>query len=558
MRHTPITPLPSTTWLSCTRDMGDYARAEPLLREALAISKKALGADHPDYATSLNNLASLYRAMGDYARAEPMYREALAIRKKALGADHPDYARSLNNLALLYKAMGDHARAEPMYREALAIGKKALGEDHPDYATSLNNLAALYHDMGDYARAEPMLPRGAGDPEEGLGCRPPRLRPIASTTWPCCTRDMGDYARAEPMLREALAITKKALGADHPDYARSLNNLAVLYQAMGDYARAEPMLREALAIRKKALGEDHPDYAKSLSNLARLYLAMGDYARAEPLIIEALKITSDFTRGTSAVLGERQRLRMYQSQRGALDAYLSMSRSTGAKPADLYRHVLDWKGAAEARRGEDRLARDQPELATSLVQLAQVRSQLANLAFRAPPAGQGRGLASAARQAARSQGRSRGGSGPPECRLPRTEASGTAGARRGGRGPARRGRPGRLPRYTPTSAHPRVARGRFRKSGDCWRSSCAAAGPWPSLPLGAARAHRRVGPVLAACPRCAPGRCLADGGRRAGPAGLGAVAAPSGRRPYRPDRPRRRPRRSSPSPPYPGAGPART
>ena len=79
--------------------MGDYARAEPLFRQALEIWKKALGEDHPDYAPSLNNLAALYQAMGDYARAEPLFREALEIRKKALGEDHPDYAESLNNLA---------------------------------------------------------------------------------------------------------------------------------------------------------------------------------------------------------------------------------------------------------------------------------------------------------------------------------------------------------------------------------------------------------------------------------------------------------------------------
>ena len=27
--------------------------------------------------------------MGDYAKAEPLYRRALAIREKALGAEHP-------------------------------------------------------------------------------------------------------------------------------------------------------------------------------------------------------------------------------------------------------------------------------------------------------------------------------------------------------------------------------------------------------------------------------------------------------------------------------------
>ena len=44
--------------------MGDYAKAEPLLRRAVAISEKALGPEHPDTANSLNNLALLNIDLG--------------------------------------------------------------------------------------------------------------------------------------------------------------------------------------------------------------------------------------------------------------------------------------------------------------------------------------------------------------------------------------------------------------------------------------------------------------------------------------------------------------
>ena len=82
--------------------------------------------------------------MGRYAEAEPLYRRSLEIREKQLGPDHPDVATSLNNLAVLYQAMGRYAEAEPLYRRSLEIREKQLGRDHPDVATSLNNLAVLY------------------------------------------------------------------------------------------------------------------------------------------------------------------------------------------------------------------------------------------------------------------------------------------------------------------------------------------------------------------------------------------------------------------------------
>ena len=60
-----------------------------MYQRALAIEEKALGPEHPDVATSLNNLAELYRDQGKYGEAEPLYQRALAIDEKALGPDHP-------------------------------------------------------------------------------------------------------------------------------------------------------------------------------------------------------------------------------------------------------------------------------------------------------------------------------------------------------------------------------------------------------------------------------------------------------------------------------------
>ena len=83
------------------------------------------------------------RSQGRYADAEPLYQRALAIREKVLGPEHPDVATSLNNLAALYHAQGRYADAEPLFQRALAIQEKALGPEHPDVATVRKNYAAL-------------------------------------------------------------------------------------------------------------------------------------------------------------------------------------------------------------------------------------------------------------------------------------------------------------------------------------------------------------------------------------------------------------------------------
>ena len=81
------------------------------------------------------------------------------------------------------------------------------------------------------------------------------------------------------------------LGEGHPDYALSLNNLAILYETRGEYAHAAELLRETLKINKKIFGENHPDYALGLRNLADVYKAQGQYGEAEQLLRQSLEIT---------------------------------------------------------------------------------------------------------------------------------------------------------------------------------------------------------------------------------------------------------------------------
>lgn len=77
--------------------------AKVFLSRSLEMRQRVLGADHPDCAQSLNNLAALHTERKEYEMAEDMYERALDIRKKALSPDHPSLAYTLKHLAILYK-----------------------------------------------------------------------------------------------------------------------------------------------------------------------------------------------------------------------------------------------------------------------------------------------------------------------------------------------------------------------------------------------------------------------------------------------------------------------
>ena len=100
---------------------GKYAEAEEMQREGLAVSKRVLGAEHPQTLTAAGNLALSLKRQGKFAEAEKMQREVLAVMKRVLGAEHPDTLAAAGNLALSLKLQGKRAEAEEIMREVLAV-----------------------------------------------------------------------------------------------------------------------------------------------------------------------------------------------------------------------------------------------------------------------------------------------------------------------------------------------------------------------------------------------------------------------------------------------------
>ena len=73
-----------------------------------------------------------------------MYEKALSIKLKKLGDDHPDVATTYNNMALVYTKQGKYNEALAMYEKALSIRLKKLGDDHPRVADTYVNIGIVY------------------------------------------------------------------------------------------------------------------------------------------------------------------------------------------------------------------------------------------------------------------------------------------------------------------------------------------------------------------------------------------------------------------------------
>jgi tetratricopeptide (TPR) repeat protein len=111
----------------------------PLLQRALKMTEGALGPDHPDTATMLNNLATTYRNQGEADKALPLLQRALKITEGALGPDHPDTVTMLNNLATTYRSLGEADKALPLQERAQKITEKAIETGQPHSALKEND-----------------------------------------------------------------------------------------------------------------------------------------------------------------------------------------------------------------------------------------------------------------------------------------------------------------------------------------------------------------------------------------------------------------------------------
>ncbi len=266
---------------------GEYGQAVIFAEQALNLTRHLWGDEHPHVATSLNNLAGIYKAQGRYTEAEHLYEKALNLRQHLLGGEHPDVTASLNNLALLYHDQGRYGEAEQFYEQALNLAKHLWGNEHPHLAASLNNLALLYHQQGRYEEAERLYEQALKLIERLLGNEhlymATSLNNLAGVY-----RDRGRYEEAEHCYEQGLELMQHLLGNEHPDVATTLNNLAGVYHDQGRYSEAEPLYKKALALRQRLLGDEHPTVACHLNNLAGLYHDQGRYEEAEPLYKQAL------------------------------------------------------------------------------------------------------------------------------------------------------------------------------------------------------------------------------------------------------------------------------
>lgn len=143
------------------------------------------------------------------------------------------------------------AEAEEFFRRALDIFEAQSGNDRGVaelHAQTLNDLAAMYASEAKRSTAPSAIQKNC--------------------------------EQAEPLFQRALGLREKALGPDHRDVGKSLENLMFLYVDCKRWTEAEAAARRAVSFAERQRGPAN-QVVYLLDGLAGIYLFQGRLAEAE-------------------------------------------------------------------------------------------------------------------------------------------------------------------------------------------------------------------------------------------------------------------------------------
>ncbi len=139
---------------------GDNAKAEALLREALAERRQVFKAPHRQLSIAQNLLGLALLRLGRIDEAEAELVAALAMRRELYDADNPFHSGVLENLGELRRVAGRLDEAAADYREALRLRRLRLGATHGQTAKGCIDLAEVLLAQGQEEAALALLDEG--------------------------------------------------------------------------------------------------------------------------------------------------------------------------------------------------------------------------------------------------------------------------------------------------------------------------------------------------------------------------------------------------------------
>jgi tetratricopeptide (TPR) repeat protein len=197
---------------------GRFEEGRRHFREALRILTDACGAETFEVAAVLHNQGSIEHAAGSYLAALGPAREAVEITRKLVGEDHPAFARDITALAAVLCETGNLEEAEEQLLTALRILEASYGKVHLETGVVWQNLGIAAVSRGESVTAGDRFRRAVEIKRVALHPNSPDLAiSLVSLGSLLCDGDPMKQEEGRALLVEARDIFIAAFGAAHPN-----------------------------------------------------------------------------------------------------------------------------------------------------------------------------------------------------------------------------------------------------------------------------------------------------------------------------------------------------
>lgn len=269
--------------------LADYDLARQHYQAAYDALREKYGAAHPRSIAGLGRIASVDLRVGALEQAEITHREVLRQSIAALGRNHSQSASALNETGVVLLSRGKYPEAETMFKDSVEIYQSLEGAESSNAMRPLINLALLYTET---QRLEEALATHAELLDREIRARGPDFWRVGLhlNNRGLVFQDLRRLEEAADSFRRAHEVIRNAWGEDHPGLAYSTNNLAIVLHDQGRSDEAEPLFERALALRQNGLDADHPALAATLHEYGRFLLDTDRLEQAQPMIEQALAI----------------------------------------------------------------------------------------------------------------------------------------------------------------------------------------------------------------------------------------------------------------------------
>ncbi|HEY6895565.1 MAG TPA: tetratricopeptide repeat protein, partial [Rhodanobacteraceae bacterium] len=300
--------------------------------------QRLAGADVAEPATRADLtglIGGLYWNLGDYTRAEPLLKEALALTN----APHIPYdvkARALVTIALVESERSQNDDALRHAEDALRYADRAGDIAAPERSDALRVHVRILTEQGDVDRAEAEVRRLLADDERAYGAQSLAVAKDSALLGHALD-ELSRYPESVAAFEKALALDESLLGRRSAQAAQDLNDLGFALSHKGDYVAAERVFGDALDIKREIYGEAHRETIVARGNLIMAEEKQGRY---EEGLAARLALLEDQQR----ILGDTHRDELARAENMiGLDGIM-LGRAAEAEAA-LRRSVALWREA---------------------------------------------------------------------------------------------------------------------------------------------------------------------------------------------------------------------